>query len=92
MKQLLKLYKSKTIIFFTFLATAGILQDSVNYLQPFLSPEDYGKAVAIVGLIGVILRVVTTTSLSEKVSKWASGINNSIACKQTTTLYMKPTV
>lgn len=41
--------RSKTVLFFASLIAAGVLQDVVHYLQPFLSPDDYGKAMAVVG-------------------------------------------
>ncbi len=62
----LSVFKSKTILFFSAVVAGGVLQDSVHYLQPFLSPDDYGKAIAVVGLIGLVLRVVTSKPLSQK--------------------------
>jgi hypothetical protein len=67
--KLIKYLKSKTVAFGAILAIAGLVQDNVNYLQPFLSPDDYGKAVALIGIAVVILRAVTTQSLFEKASK-----------------------
>lgn len=65
----IRFLKSKTIAFGTLLVAAGLLQDNVNYLQPFLSQDDYGKVVAIIGIAVLILRAVTTQSLVEKASK-----------------------
>ena len=73
--KIIKYLKSKSVAFGTLLVAAGLLQDNVNYLQPFLEPDDYGKAVALIGIAVVILRAVTTQSLVEKASKTIPPIN-----------------
>lgn len=57
---------SKTILFNLAVSAVGVWSLLEGYLvnaKPVLSTEQYGLLLLVVGLIGVALRVVTTTAL-----------------------------
>ena len=61
-----QMLKSKTMIFAIALAGLGALQASSTALAPFMSPLVYGIFTLVVAVAVAILRVLTTTSISEK--------------------------
>lgn len=58
--------KSKTMIFSSLLAIAGVLEASTGFLQTVMSPSAFGYLMLAVGIISAVLRVYTTKPLSEK--------------------------
>lgn len=68
MKWLQKLYKSKTMLFNILLGFVGILEVNLGLFQTMLG-EYYGIVFVLIAAIGMMLRTITTTSLSDKVSE-----------------------
>ncbi len=67
MKWLQKLYKSKTMLFNILLGFVGILEVNLGLFQTMLG-EYYGIVFVLIAAIGMTLRTITTTSLSDKVN------------------------
>lgn len=61
-----KLTKSKTMIFASILAALGALQASMDVFTAWLDAQAMGLLTMLVGMIVAVLRVLTTTSLSDK--------------------------
>jgi hypothetical protein len=66
MKNALSIIKSKTIVFSVILAVLGTIESQVGVLQPYMTKEVFGIISLTVASIIAVLRVITTTPLSEK--------------------------
>lgn len=66
MEKLKGAIKSKTIGFSSLLVVFGLLESNLHFAQSFLSPEDFGLAVAIIGGITGVLRALTNKDLADK--------------------------
>jgi len=58
--------KSKTQWIGVIVIVLGILQDQSQMLSILIGPEHMGKVMAAIGLVFMVLRAVTSTSLAEK--------------------------
>lgn len=58
--------RSKTILFAVLLAAFGAAYDSLPIIKAFVTPQVFGVATFIVGIVIAILRVLTTQSLADK--------------------------
>lgn len=61
--------RSKTILFNAALLLVGVwhmVEGSLGHLKASISPATYGVLMAVVGIIGIVLRLVTTTALTAK--------------------------
>jgi hypothetical protein len=63
---MIRLAKSKTMIFASILSIIGVLQASTEFLTSIMSPASFGYFTLISGIVAAILRVVTTQPLSDK--------------------------
>lgn len=63
---MLKALKSRTIQFALLLATFGAIEANMGLLQNVLTPDLFGYFSIVIGVIVAILRVITTTALSDK--------------------------
>lgn len=61
-----QIIKSKTMLFALLLAVLGVVQTSMEVFSPYLTPQAYGIATMVIGIVVAVLRVLTTTSLGEK--------------------------
>lgn len=61
-----KILKSKTIIFGLFITALGAFQTYLPNLQALFDPVTYGVLTAVVGILVIVLRFLTSTSISEK--------------------------
>ncbi len=52
-------YKSKGMYFGIALIAIGFVEDNMPFLKSLIGEDDYGRAVALVGAIATILRVIT---------------------------------
>lgn len=66
MNWLLKLHKSKTVLFNVCVAVVGVLEANMHLLKDLIGTEYYGVAFIAIGMIGTVLRIVTTTPIEEK--------------------------
>lgn len=58
--------KSKTLWFALALAIFGVVEMQIKYFSNYLTPELFGLFSILVSVIVAVLRVLTTTPLSEK--------------------------
>lgn len=58
--------KSKTLWFALALAIFGVVEMNVKYFSNYFTPEMFGAFSIFVSIVVAILRVLTTTPLSEK--------------------------
>lgn len=58
--------KSKTLWFALALAIFGVVEMNVKYFSSYLTPEVFGLFSILISVIVAILRVLTTTPLSDK--------------------------
>lgn len=58
--------KSKTLWFNLAIAVVGALEMHQGVILKYVGQENIGLALMILGLLGAILRVVTTQALSDK--------------------------
>lgn len=58
--------KSKTMWFAVALAILGAVEASLNLFADVLTPTTYGIVTMVVGVIVGVLRIVTTSPLSDK--------------------------
>ena len=61
-----KAFKSKTIWFALALAVFGVIEMNVKYFSNYITPEFFGMFSILISVIVAVLRVLTTTPLSEK--------------------------
>lgn len=61
-----KIIKSKTLIFGFIVTVLGAAQTNLPYVQAILDPVTYGILTALIGVAVVVLRFMTTTSVSDK--------------------------
>lgn len=61
-----KVFKSKTLWFAFALAIFGVIEMNVKYFSNYLTPEVFGLFSIFISMIVAVLRVLTTTPLSEK--------------------------
>lgn len=61
-----KILKSKTIIFGLVITLLGAVQTNLPYVQAILDPVTYGIATAVIGVVVIVLRFYTSTSISDK--------------------------
>lgn len=59
-------FKSKTLWFALALAVFGVIEMNVKYFSSYLTPEFFGAFSILISVIVAVLRVLTTTPLSEK--------------------------
>lgn len=59
-------FKSKTIWFALALAIFGVIEMNVKYFTNYITPEFFGIFSILISVIVAVLRVLTTTPLSEK--------------------------
>ncbi len=60
------IFKSKTMWFALALAIFGVVEMNVKYFLSYFTPEFFGAFSIFISIIVAILRVLTTTPLSEK--------------------------
>ena len=58
--------KSKTLWFALALAIFGVVEMNVKYFSNYLTPEVFGLFSILISVVVAVLRVLTTTPLSEK--------------------------
>ena len=58
--------KSKTLWFALALAVFGVIEMNVKYFSNYLTPEVFGVFSILISVIVAVLRVLTTTPLSDK--------------------------
>lgn len=58
--------KSKTLWFALALAIFGVIEMNVKYFSNYLTPEVFGLFSILISVVVAVLRVLTTTPLSEK--------------------------
>lgn len=58
--------KSKTMWFATFIAVAGVLEESQHVVTQLVGPEKTGALMLFISAGVAVLRIVTTQPLSEK--------------------------
>ena len=58
--------KSKTLWFALALAVFGALEATLNLFQELIPAAYYGATFMVISIIVAVLRVITTTPLSEK--------------------------
>ena len=58
--------KSKTLWFALALAIFGVVEMNVKYFSNYLTPEIFGLFSILISVIVAVLRVLTTTPLSDK--------------------------
>lgn len=59
--------RSKTLLFNLAVTMAGLwtmVEGSASHLRQSMTPENYGLLMTAVGIIGIILRVVTTRGVT----------------------------
>ena len=61
-----QIFKSKTMWFAFALAIFGVIEMNVKYFSNYFTPEFFGAFSIVISIIVAILRVLTTTPLSEK--------------------------
>ena len=59
-------FKSKTLWFALALAIFGVLEMNVKFFSSYLTPEVFGLFSILISVVVAVLRVLTTTPLSEK--------------------------
>lgn len=62
----MQILKSKTMIFGMAVAALGAVQMFLPSVESLFTPETYGALTSAIGAVIMILRAVTTTSISEK--------------------------
>ena len=62
---MIKWYKSETYWFNIFLAIIGILETNIGLLKSILG-DNYGVAVILIGIAGVMLRNTTTQPIDKR--------------------------
>ena len=63
-KLITKWYKSKTIWFNILLAIIGFIELNSHLVKEILQ-ENYGAVYLVIGIIGVVLRTITTSSIKK---------------------------
>ena len=63
---IVRIAKSKTMIFSIILSVIGVIQASTDFLSTVMSPHVFGYFTLATGVIAAILRIVTTQPLSDK--------------------------
>lgn len=63
---IIRIAKSKTMIFSIILSIIGVIQTSTDFLSTILSPHAFGYMTLASGIVAAILRIVTTQPLSDK--------------------------
>ena len=58
--------KSKTLWFALALAIFGVIEMNVKFFSSYLTPEVFGLFSILISVIVAVLRVLTTTPLSDK--------------------------
>ena len=58
--------KSKTMWFSIGLIVLGVLEQNMGLLRGLVAPEHFGYVTAGIGIASAVLRVYTTTALSNK--------------------------
>ena len=58
--------KSKTLWFALALAIFGVIEMNVKFFSSYLTPEVFGLFSILISVVVAVLRVLTTTPLSEK--------------------------
>jgi hypothetical protein len=66
MKWLIRIAKSKTMIFNILIAVMGVGEVAFGFLQPYVAGNVYGWGMALLTVGNAILRVVTTQPLRDK--------------------------
>lgn len=66
MNKITKYLKSKTVWFGSLLVTLGAIQTYLPQIQTLISADTYSIATAAIGVIVIVLRSVTNTSISDK--------------------------
>lgn len=61
-----KLLKSKTMIFSILLAILGVIEMNMSVFSNYMTEETYGLFVIFIGVVTAVLRILTTTSISDK--------------------------
>lgn len=61
-----KIIKSKTIIFGFLVTVLGAIQTYLPNAQAAFDPVTYGVVTAIIGVLVIVLRFFTTTSVGDK--------------------------
>ena len=61
-----RIIRSKTMIYALILSVIGVIQVSTDFLTTIMSPHAFGYLTLLSGIIGAILRVLTTQPLSDK--------------------------
>jgi uncharacterized membrane protein HdeD (DUF308 family) len=65
-KWLSRIARSKTMLAFLVIDIIGIIQLNSDFLSTVLTPSQFGWTLIIVGIIGKVLRIVTSQPLSDK--------------------------
>lgn len=63
---IIRIIKSKTMMFNIFIAVMGVGEAAFGFLQPYIEGNVYGWGMAILTVGNAILRVVTTQPLKNK--------------------------
>lgn len=66
MNKITKYLKSKTVWFGSILVALGAIQTYLPQIQTLISADTYSIATAAIGVVVIVLRAVTSTSLNQK--------------------------
>lgn len=66
MKWINKIIRSRTMIAFLLIDVIGVIQLSDDFLSTILTPSQFGWLILGIGILGKILRFITTTSIKDK--------------------------
>lgn len=66
MDWIIRVLKSKTMMFNIFIALMGVGEAVFGFLQPYIAGNVYGWGMALLTVGNAILRVVTTQPLKDK--------------------------
>ena len=66
MKWVNRIIRSKTMIAFLIIDIIGVIQLNADFLSTVLTPSQFGWLILAIGILGKILRLVTSTPLKDK--------------------------
>lgn len=61
-----RIIRSRTMIAFLIIDIIGVIQLNAEFLSTVMTPAQFGWLLLGIGILGKVLRAVTTTSLQEK--------------------------
>lgn len=61
-----RIIRSKTMVAFLLIDIIGIIQINADFLSTVLTPAQFGWLILAIGILGKVLRLITSTSLKDK--------------------------